>query len=77
MSAMGPTDETGGGTPPAHRAVGHGGVLDGDDVVDRLVTKKEPARMDRQVPRKILDLVGQSQQVPWFMLAVDWALCAS
>ena len=49
--------------PLDHGAASHGGVLDGHDVVHRLVAQEESAGMDGEVAGHVLDLVGQPEQV--------------
>jgi len=49
--------------PLDHRAVGHGRVLDGDDLADRFVSQEKPAGVDRKVTREILYLFGETRQV--------------
>ncbi len=49
--------------PLDHRAAGHRGVLDGHEVVHRLVAEQEAARVDRQVAREVLDLERQAHEM--------------
>ena len=49
--------------PLDHGAPGHRRVLDRHQVVHRLVTEKESARVDREVPREVLDLPAQADKV--------------
>ena len=42
----------------------HGCVLDGDQVVYRLVPEQESAGVDGEMTGEILDLVGQGDEVP-------------
>ena len=49
--------------PLDHRPIGHRGVLDRHQVVDRLVAEQEAARVDRQMARAVLDLLAQPEEV--------------
>ena len=49
--------------PLNHRALRHGCVLDRHQIVHRLVPEQKSAGMDRQVTRKVEDLVGELEQM--------------
>ena len=49
--------------PLDDRPARHRRVLDGHQVVDRLVAEQEAARMNREVPRDVADLLAQPEEV--------------
>ena len=49
--------------PLDHGAPGHRRVLDRHEIMDRLVAEEEAARMDREMPREVLDLCAQPGEV--------------